>query len=60
MRVHPLLADEPLQLSLSNKGFNLLLQVVTVNYVLVVVTVELAILVSGPLIKVSFQLSGEG
>ena len=60
MRVRPLLADKPLQLSLSNKGFNLLLQVVTVSYVVVVVTVESAILVSGPLIKVSLQLSGEG
>ena len=46
MQVRPLLADEPLQLSLSDKGFNLLLQVVIVGCVVVVVTVESAILVS--------------
>ena len=50
--VRPLLTDEPLQLSLSDKGFNLLLQVVTVGRVMAVVTVELAILISRSLIRV--------
>ena len=42
--VRPLFADEPLQLSLPDKGFNLLLQVVTINCVMAVITVEAAVL----------------
>ena len=38
--IRSLLADEPLQLSLSDKSFNLLLQVVTVSRVMAVITVE--------------------
>ena len=60
MWVHPLLADEPLQLSLSDKGFNLVLQIVTVSCVMAVITVESAILVSRPLIRVSIQLAEKG
>ena len=60
MWVHPLLVDEPLQLSLSDKGFNLVLQIVTVSCVMAVITVESAILVSRPLIRVSIQLAEKG
>ena len=42
--VRPLFADEPLQLSLPDKGFNLLFQVVTINCVMAVITVEAAVL----------------
>ena len=58
--VRLLLIDEPLQLSLSDKGFNLLLQVVTISHVTAVVIVEWAILISRPLIRVSLQLVGKG
>ena len=50
--VRSLLIDEPLQLSLPDESFNLLLQVIAVGYVMIVVTVEVAILVSRPLIKI--------
>ena len=51
------LADEPLQLSLSDESFYLLLQVVTVGYVMTVVMVEVAVLVSRPFIRISLQLA---
>ena len=54
------LADKPLQLSLSNKGFNLLLQVIAASGVIAVITVETAIFVSRPFIRISLQLTGEG
>ena len=55
--VRPLLADEPLQLSLSDKSFYLLLQVVAIGCVIVVVMVEAAVLVLRPLIWISLQLA---
>ena len=58
-RVHFFLADEPLQLSLSDKSFYLLLQVIAVSCVMTVVTVEAAILVFRPLIGISLQLAGK-
>ena len=39
------LVDEPLKLSLSNEGLNLLLQIVAIGYVVPMITVETAILV---------------
>ena len=54
------LADKTLQLSLSDKGFNLLLQVVTISGVMAVITVEAAIFVFRPFIRISLQLAGEG
>ena len=47
------LADKPLQLSLSDKGFNLLLQVVTISGVMAVITVEAAIFIFRPFIRIS-------
>ena len=55
--IRSLLANEPLQLSLPDKGFNLLLQVVAVNSVMAVITMEAAVLVSRPLIKIPLQLA---
>ena len=57
--IRPLLADESLQLPLPDEGFNLLLQVVAVSYVMAVITVEVAILVPGSLIGISLQLAGK-
>ena len=51
------LADEPLQLSLSDESFYLLHQVVTVGCVMTVVMVEAAVLVSRPFIRISLQLA---
>ena len=51
--IRSFLANEPLQLSLPNKGFNLLLQVVAVSGVMVVITVEAAVLVSKYFIRIS-------
>ena len=42
--VHSFLVDEPLQLSLSDKSFYLLLQVVAVSCVMTVITVKTAVL----------------
>ena len=57
--VHFFLANEPLQLSLSDKSFYLLLQIIAVGYVMTVITVEAAILVSRPFIETSFQRAGK-
>ena len=51
--VYSLPADEPLQLSLPNESFNLLFQVVAVDCVMTVVTMETTVLVSRPLIRIS-------
>ena len=56
-RVRFFLADEPLQLSLSDKSFYLLLQVVIVRCIMTVITVKTAVLVFGPLTEVSLQLT---
>ena len=53
----PLLDDEPLQFPLPNKGFNLLLQVIAVSYVMAVITVEATVLIPRPFIKISLQLA---
>ena len=58
-QVRSFLADEPLQLSLSYKSFYLLPQVVAVRYVMTVITVKVAVLVSRPFIGVSLQLAGK-
>ena len=58
-RVHFFFANEPLQLSLFNKSFYLLLQVIAVGCVMIVVTVEAVVLVSGSLIRISLQLAGK-
>ena len=58
--IHFLLADEPLLLSLPDKGFNLLLQVVVVNCVMAVIMVETTIFISRSLIRISLQLTGKG
>ena len=55
--VRSFFADEPLQLSLSNENFYLLLQVVVVSCVMTMVTVKATILVSKPLIRISLQLA---
>ena len=48
-----LITDQPLQFPLPNESFNLLLQVVAVGGLVTVITVEMAVLVSRPLIRVS-------
>ena len=58
--VCPLFADEPLQLSLPEKGFNFLLQVVVVSGVMTMVMVEAVVLISRPFIRVSLQLTRKG
>ena len=55
-----LLADKPLQLPLPDENFNLLLQVVAVSGVVIMIMVEMALLVSRPLIRVSLQLAKKG
>ena len=52
-RVRSFLADEPLQLPLSDESFYLLLQVVEVKCVMVMITIKAAVLVSRLLIGVS-------
>ena len=54
-----LFVDEPLQLFLPDKGFNLSLQVVVVSNVMAVITVEAVVFVSRPFIRISFQLTGK-
>ena len=51
--VRSLPVDEPLQLSLPDESFDLLFQVITVGYVMIVFMVETAILVFRPLIRIS-------
>ena len=53
-----LLSNEPLQLSLFNKGFNLLFQIVTIGHVMTVVPVEAVILILRVFVGISLQLSG--
>ena len=55
--IRSLLSEEPLQLPLFNKGFNLLFQVVTVGRVMTVVSVEAAILILRASVGISLQLS---
>ena len=54
-----LLANESLQLSLSDKGLNLLLEVIAISRVVAVVAVETAILIPGTFVGVTFQFSWE-
>ena len=56
MCIYPFLADELLQFSFSDEGLNLLFQIVAIRSVVTVVTVETAILVSGPLGWIALQL----
>ena len=58
--IRSLLVDESLQLSLLDKGINLFLQVIAVSGVMAVITVEAAILVSRPFIRISLQLAKKG
>ena len=55
--IRSLLSDEPLQLSLFNKGFNLLFQIVTIGRVMAVIPVEAAILILRASVRISLQLS---
>ena len=55
----PFLPNEPLQLSLPNKSFYLLLQVITFGHIVVVIAVEMAVLVSRSFAGVTFQLAKE-
>ena len=57
--IYSFLADKLLQFPLSDKGLNLLLQVVAIGYVMTMVTVEAAIFISRSLVGVAFQLSRE-
>ena len=56
MCIRPFLADELLQFSFSDEGLNLLFQIVAIRSVVIVVTVETAILVSGSLGWIALQL----
>ena len=58
-RVDSFLIDEPLKLPLSNESPNLLFQIVVVGCVMLVITVETAILVPWPLTGISLQLTRE-
>ena len=49
MRIRPFLADEFLQFSFSDEGFNFLFQIVAIRSIVTMVAVETAILVSGSL-----------
>ena len=53
------LVDEPLKLPLSNEDLNLLLQIVTVGYVMPMITVEMTILVPWSLTRIPLQLTRE-
>ena len=53
----PFIADESLQFPLSNKGFNLLLQVITLRRVVTMVPMKTTILVLGTLAGISLQLT---
>ena len=56
--IRSLLSDEPLQLSLFNKGFNLLFQIVTIDRVMAVISVEAAILILRASVGISLQFPG--
>ena len=49
MRIRPFLADEFLQFSFSDERLNFLFHIVAIRSIVTVVTVEIAILVSGSL-----------
>ena len=49
MRIRPFLADEFLQFSFFDEGLNLLFQIIAIRSIVIVVTVETTILVSGSL-----------
>ena len=53
----PFFANESLQFPLSNKGFNLLLQVITLRRVVTMVPMKTTILVLGTLAGISLQLT---
>ena len=53
-------SNEPLQLSLPNESFYLLLQVVAISCVMTMITVEMAVLVSRSLLRISVQLTKRG
>ena len=57
--VHLFLTDEPLQLTLPDKSFYLLLKVIAVKCVITVVAVEMTVLISRSLARVSLQLASE-
>ena len=54
-----LLANESLQLFLSDKGLNLLLEVIAISRVVTMVAVEMAILIPGTFVGITLQLSQE-
>ena len=56
--IRSLLSDELLQLPLFNKGFNLLLQIITIDCVMTMVLVEAAILIPRASVGISLQLVG--
>lgn len=55
--VRSFLTDEPQQLSMPDKSFDLLLQIIAVKCVIIMVTVKAAVPVSEPLIGVSLQVA---
>ena len=57
--VCPFLTNEPLQLSLLDKSFYLLLQVIVVGCIMTVIMVEPIVLFSRPFARVSLQLAKE-
>ena len=57
--VCPFLTNEPLQLSLLDKSFYLLLQVIVVKCIMTVIAVEPIVLVSRSFARVSPQLARE-
>ena len=57
--IHFLLAKELLQFSLSDKGLDLLLQVIAISCIVTMVTVEAAILIPGTFVGITLQLSRE-
>ena len=57
--VYPFLTNEPLQLPLPDESFYLLLQVIAFGCVITVVVVKTTILIFGPLVGISLQLTKE-
>ena len=58
--IRSFLVDEPLQLPLPDKGFNLLLQVVAVSCVMAMVTVEVTVFIPRSLVRISLRLARKG
>ena len=56
-RVYPFFIDKSLQFPLSDKGFNLLLQVIAFKCVVIVIPMKTTILVSRPPAGISLQLA---